>query len=97
VTKVSPSDVRWTSLGTCMSFPVDCGCWFADSPSVVQRKSPTDCAVRPEMAGQATESERKIAGVAKPKKLCSGYPQSDGIRSESARKSSGSVKTSDIL
>jgi hypothetical protein len=65
-----------------MSFPVDCGCWFADSPSVVQRKSPTDCAVRPEMAGQATESERKIAGVAKPKKLCSGYPQSDGIRSE---------------
>jgi hypothetical protein len=34
------------------------------------------------MAGQATESERKIAGVAKPKKLCSGYPQSDGIRSE---------------
>jgi hypothetical protein len=46
------------------------------------------------MAGQATESERKNAGVAKPKKLCSGYPQSDGIHSESARKSSGSVKTS---
>jgi hypothetical protein len=34
------------------------------------------------MAGQATESERKNAGVAKPKNLCSGYPQSDGIRSE---------------
>jgi hypothetical protein len=46
------------------------------------------------MAGQATESERKIAGVTKQKKLCSEYPQSDGIRSESARKSSGSVKTS---
>jgi hypothetical protein len=34
------------------------------------------------MAGQATESERKIAGVTKQKKLCSEYPQSDGIRSE---------------
>jgi hypothetical protein len=34
------------------------------------------------MDGQATESQWKIAGVAKQKKLCSGYPQSDGIRSE---------------
>jgi hypothetical protein len=34
------------------------------------------------MGGQATESEWKIAGVAKPKKLCSGYPQSNGVRSE---------------
>jgi hypothetical protein len=45
------------------------------------------------MAGQATENEQKFAGVAKQKKLCSGYPQSDGVSPESAWKSSGIIKT----
>ena len=48
------------------------------------------------MLGQASENHRKITVVKKQKKINSGYPKSDGVHSESTRKSSGSVKTSYI-
>ena len=46
------------------------------------------------MLGPAPENPRKNTVVKKQKNIHSAYPQSDGVRSESARKSSGSVKTS---
>ena len=70
------------------------GCRFAVSPLEVHRKSPLDFVVQPKMPGQAPENHRKNTVVKKQKNMHSAYPQSDGVRSESARKSSGSVKTS---
>ena len=87
-------DFRWNSIGACRAFPVDYGCWFALSPSEVRRKSPLDFVVRPKMPGQAPENHRKNTVVKKQKNMYSAYPQSDRVRSESAQKSSGSVKTS---
>ncbi|EDR11038.1 uncharacterized protein LACBIDRAFT_324513 [Laccaria bicolor S238N-H82] len=46
------------------------------------------------MLGKASDIHRKICCISKQKNICSAYPQSDGVRPESARKSSGSVKTS---
>ena len=48
------------------------------------------------MPGQAPENHRKNTVVKKQKNMHSAYPQSDGVRSESARKSSGSVKTLEL-
>ena len=70
------------------------GCRFAVSPLEVHRKSPLDFVVRPKMPGQAPENHQKNTVVKKQKNMHSAYPQSDGVHSESARKSSGSVKTS---
>ena len=49
------------------------------------------------MIGPALENPRKNTVVKKQKKMDSAYPQSDGVRSESARKSSGSVKISNLI
>ena len=73
---------------------MDYGYWFALSPSEVCRKSLLDFVVRPKMPGQAPENHRKNTMVKKQKNMYSAYPQSDGVCSESTRKSSGSVKTS---
>ena len=70
------------------------GCGFAVSPLEVHWKSLLDFVVRPKMPGQAPENHRKNTVVKKQKNMDSAYPQSDGVRSESAWKSSGSVKTS---
>ena len=61
---------------------------------LVHWKSLLDFVVRPKMPGQAPENQRKNTVVKKQKNMDSAYPQSNGVRSESAWKSSGSVKTS---
>ena len=72
------------------------GCGFAVSPLEVHLKSPLDFVVRPKMPGQAPENHRKNTVVKKQKNMYSAYPQSDGLCLESTRKSSGSVKTSNL-
>ena len=47
--------------------------------------------------GQAPESHRKIPALVHQKNIQSGYPKSNGVRSESGRKKGGSVKTSTTL
>ena len=86
--------VRWNYHGACQAFPVDYGCRFAHNPSEVRRKSPLDFVVQPKMLGQAPENHQKNTVVKKQKNMYSAYPQSDGVQSEFARKTSGSVKTS---
>ena len=63
---------------------------------LVHWKSPLDFVVQPKMPGQALENHWKNTVVKKQKNMYSAYPQSDGVCSESAWKSSGSVKTSNI-
>ena len=93
--------VHWTSVRLLLAVSIGnlldfhwFGCGFAVSPLEVHWKSPLDFVVRPKMPRQALENHRKNTVVKKQKNMDSAYPQFDGVRSESAQKSSESVKTS---
>ena len=95
--------VHWTSVRLLLAVSIGnlldfhwFGCGFAVSPLEVHWKNPLDFVVQPKMPRQAPENHRKNTVVKKQKNMDSAYPQSNGVCSESAQKSSGSVKTSPL-